>query len=318
MISQAPTADSATLYRQAAFFLVAGQVRQAVGICSRLKELDPNFDSFAEFANLLTWMRPKDRLYPLVHALVDAGGGSALALDLLASAATWAGDAAAARALVDPARFLSTVTVHGADDGDLPLLDEELGRDLVRYDRPEDRTIRMGWRRNHLEKVDSPVLRRMFGRLARVTKDYLDRLTLDNAHPFAKARPPRLRMKAWGVVSGAETHHLSHLHSTSWVNGVYYVKVPEAVSDAVNKPGWLRVGPDRARGFTTENGWDERWIQPQPGMVVLMPSHFMHETVPLGCDERRICVAFELHAAAPGEEDPLLSQCSFDADGWAP
>ncbi|HAE48674.1 MAG: hypothetical protein CMO30_17815 [Tistrella sp.] len=69
------------------------------------------------------------------------------------------------------------------------------------------------------------------------------------------------------------------------------------------RPGWLRVGPATDRGFTAaagggEGGWDERWIRPEPGLVVLMPSHFTHETVPLGCDQRRICVAFELHPAA--------------------
>lgn len=55
---------------------------------------------------------------------------------------------------------------------------------------------------------------------------------------------------------------------------------------------------DGLEGGTDRVGWAERWIRPEPGLVVLMPSHFTHETVPLGCDQRRICVAFELHPAA--------------------
>ena len=79
--------------------------------------------------------------------------------------------------------------------------------------------------------------------------------------------------------------------------------VPPVVADAAGKPGWLRVGPAAGRGFNAANGWDERWIRPQPGLVVMMPSHFSHETVPLGCDGRRICVAFELYEASADQAE---------------
>lgn len=305
MTGAAPS-DLAALARQAAFLLLQGQAGQAARLCGGMQDIDPNLERFDAFIDLLIWARPRDRLYPLIRDLVDAGFANPRSFDLLAAAAIWAGNSEAARALTDPDRFLSITHLHGPDAPDLAVLAQELGSGLDRYDRPGDRSIRMGWRRNHLETADSPVLRRMLDRLWHAGLDYIERLPADPDNPFLRARPPGLCLRAWSVVSGADTHHLPHLHATSWVNGVYYVAVPSVVADAAGRPGWLRVGPAAGRGFTAANGWDERWIRPEPGLVVLMPSHFSHETVPLGCDARRICVAFELHPASADEAEHRL------------
>ncbi|MFV3131425.1 putative 2OG-Fe(II) oxygenase [Niveispirillum sp. KHB5.9] len=309
-MTAAPPPDLDALARQAAFLLLQGRAGPAADLCGRMRDIDPNLERFGAFIDLLAWARPRDRLYPLVRALVDAGFANPRSFDLLAAAAIWAGDSQAAHDLTDPDRFLSVAPLHGPDDPDLAPLAAELGSGLDRYDRPGDRSIRMGWRRNHLETAQSPVLRRMFDRLWRAALDYIDRLPDDPDNPFLRSRPPGLCLRAWSVVSGADTHHLSHLHATSWINGVYYVAVPPVVADAAGKPGWLRVGPAAGRGFDAANGWKERWICPAPGLVALMPSHFSHETVPLGCDERRICVAFELHAAPLEQADHRLPPAS--------
>ena len=303
MMTDTAPPDLIALARQAAFLLLQGQAGQAARLCEQMREIDPNLEQFVAFIDLLIWARPRDRLYPLIRDLVDAGFACPPSFDLLAAAAIWAGNSEAARALTDPDRFLSIAPLHGPDDPDLPLLVHELASGLEHYEQPADRSIRSGWRRNHLERADSPVLRRMFDRLWQAGLEYIGQLSTAPDNPFLRSRPPGLTLRAWSVVSGADTHHLSHIHATSWINGVYYVEVPPVVGDRVGKPGWLRVGPAANRGFTAALGWDERWIRPEPGLVVLMPSHFSHETVPLGCDERRICVAFELHAATADEAD---------------
>lgn len=154
----------------------------------------------------------------------------------------------------------------------------------------------MGWRRNQLEREDNSVIRRMIDRLWQAALRYIDRLSVDLNHPFARFRPAGLCLRAWSVVSDAATYHVQHLHAASWINGVYYVVVPPIVADSVGKPGWLRVGPTATRGFAADDGWDERWIRPEPSMAVIMPSHFSHGTTPMGIEGRRICVAFDLHA----------------------
>lgn len=53
--------------------------------------------------------------------------------------------------------------------------------------------------------------------------------------------------------------------------------------------------------------WEPHWIQPEPGRIVMMPSYFHHRTVPLGVDQRRICVAFEIYP----EGSPVLANSDF-------
>lgn len=283
--------------RQAAFALLGGDAISAAAQCAQLQAEDPNLDAFPAFVDLLTWALPRERLYPLIRALVDTGFANPRSFDLLASAAVWAGERQAARALTDPATLLSIRTVDPPDHPDLALLESELAANIEHYDQPDGRAIRSGARRNHLERSESPVLRALFERLWGAARAYIAGLPVDPSNPFQRARPAHLGMRAWSVVSGADTYHRPHLHATSWVNGVYYVAVPPVTADAERKPGWLRVGPPPGRGFGDASGWAERWVRPEPGLVVLMPSHFSHETVPLACDERRICVAFELFAA---------------------
>lgn len=312
-MTEAAPQDLAALARQAAFLLLQGQAGEAARLCNRMRDIDPNLEQFNAFTDLLIWARPRERLYPMIRDLVQAGFSNPRSLDLLAAAAIWAGEEKAARALTDPDRYLSVTSLHGPDHPDLALLAQEVSSGLEYYGRPGDRSIRMGWRRNHLEMADSPVLRRLLDSLWRVALDYIARLPIDPDNPFLCSRPPGLSLRAWSVVSSADTRHLPHLHATSWVNGVYYLAVPPVAADGAEKRGWLRVGPAAGRGFTAANGWDERWIQPEPGLVVLMPSHFSHETVPTGCGERRICVAFELHAASLEQAEQVLPPLQSDA-----
>jgi hypothetical protein len=42
------------------------------------------------------------------------------------------------------------------------------------------------------------------------------------------------------------------------------------------------------------DGWGERWVEPKPGTLVLMPGYFFHGTSPMRVDENRVCVAFDV------------------------
>jgi hypothetical protein len=35
-------------------------------------------------------------------------------------------------------------------------------------------------------------------------------------------------------------------------------------------------------------------VAPEPGTLVLMPGYFYHETRPMGIDQERICIAFDV------------------------
>jgi hypothetical protein len=48
--------------------------------------------------------------------------------------------------------------------------------------------------------------------------------------------------------------------------------------------------------------WKLRLIEPVPGSLVVMPAYFWHHTKPMGVDQERICVAFEIQASELARE----------------
>ncbi len=100
------------------------------------------------------------------------------------------------------------------------------------------------------------------------------------------------------MVSGAEGYHGSHIHPRAWMSGVYYVARLEISRAPGTRCGWLRVGPPDYLGLAEDSGWRERLVEPEPGNLVLMPGYFCHGTQPMGVDQDRICIAFDM---VPGE-----------------
>jgi hypothetical protein len=95
-------------------------------------------------------------------------------------------------------------------------------------------------------------------------------------------------------VSDGASYDLSHIHTHAWASGVYYVVEPPTAREPGSHQGWLHLGPPEERGVTAQQGWAERHIAPKPGRLVLMPGYFYHHTRPMGVDEERICVAFDV------------------------
>ena len=102
-------------------------------------------------------------------------------------------------------------------------------------------------------------------------------------------------LSAWGIISNGASYHAPHIHVRAWLSGVFYVIRPQVSRDADRRCGWLEVGPpEELYGVSTADGWAARTIEPEPGCVVLMPGYFFHGTHPMGVDEERICIAFDV------------------------
>lgn len=291
--------EAAWLFRQAAQHVTRDNAAAAARLAQQAWTLDPSLRTFGVLASCLDAL-DATRAYAITSALVDGGFGCSVMLHRLAVAATAAGrDPAEVRRLNDFERFVRVRTLHPPDHPDLPPLRTELAARLKYVDEHAGRAIRAGWRRGGLtEQGDLPLVRRLMEQFRTLVEEYAASLADDATHPFVAARPEHYALKGWSVVSGRETYHTSHLHPSSWVNGVYYVSVPMAASRPDAHAGWLRIGPPREAGLTPAHGWDERWVRPRPGTLVLMPSHFHHETEPVGQDvpddERRVCLVFEV------------------------
>jgi uncharacterized protein (TIGR02466 family) len=95
----------------------------------------------------------------------------------------------------------------------------------------------------------------------------------------------------WSVFLRPTGYHLDHIHPMGWLSSAFYVETPEAPSDDPHA-GWIKFGePGRP---TTPKLPAEHFVKPEPGTLVLFPSHMWHGTVPFTSDERRITIAFDI------------------------
>ena len=134
-------------------------------------------------------------------------------------------------------------------------------------------------------------LRTFVGRRARA---YLDRLSDLADHPLAAHRPARYHLKAWGVRMWHQGYQVPHFHQNAWLSGVYYVQLPEAVSDGGEKhEGWIQFGRGTDDLYVKSSPMI-RLIRPRVGELLIFPSYVWHRTLPFESDSDRISIAFDL------------------------
>lgn len=232
------------------------------------------------------------------RSLIDNGVGYSAVIASLAVAAAIAGDERQVRELLDFERFFRLGTLGAPDGMDIDrlnaLLESEILSNLEDYVEPKDRAIRYAKRNNLIFRVDSPGFLALRRSLQEAVDAYINTLDGPSHHPFLRARPANWVFEGWAVVSDANSYHMPHVHSRAWISGVYYISRPPASRVDGTHCGWLRVGPPQNFGVSVSESWPERWIAPEPGTLVLMPAYFFHETKPLGVDEQRICIAFDV------------------------
>ncbi len=142
-----------------------------------------------------------------------------------------------------------------------------------------------------LSSLEHPALARLEELIERELSEYA--AAHANNAPWALARPAAVALHTWGVVLGAEGFQLPHLHPDAWLSGVYYVAVPERASgDSDAHAGCLELGRgDPALALLRSR--PSRFIQPQPGRLVIFPSWLYHSTIPHGMPGLRISIAFD-------------------------
>lgn len=112
--------------------------------------------------------------------------------------------------------------------------------------------------------------------------------------PWARARPKAAHLTAWGLIQRGGDYEEWHFHRRGWLSGVYYVRVPDAVSAAGEGRGCIEFGPPTALARALPDYIPTVRRQPREGMLLLAPSHYAHRTIPTGADEYRISFAFDV------------------------
>jgi len=300
LLRQAASQESPTpalLFALASALLETGEAGEAADIFRRAYLLQPwscPLLSMGESPTLAEVTTMGDQ----AAALLDQGVAYSSVIAASAVAEAHSGHPDAVRRLVDYDRFFRSDIMPAPDGQDqaafTAALAAEIKTDLEYHDKPADRAIRRAWRRSITERSSGPVAKAWLKGIRSEVDRYMAGLPRDSMHPFLASRPASYRIGAWAVVSNGDSFHLPHMHPSAWLSGVYYVICPRVARLPGSRRGWLHVEPPAMHGVSTGQGWTERMIAPEPGTLVLMPSYFFHGTEPMGVDEERICIAFDI------------------------
>ena len=156
---------------------------------------------------------------------------------------------------------------------------------------PPHHATQQGLHSGPLSSLHHPALSRLEELLERELGAYASALTTNV--PWAHSPNTAVALHTWGVVLGADGFQLPHLHPDAWLSGVYYVAVPErADGNSEDHAGSLEFGrADPA--LALRRARRSRFVQPQPGRLVLFPSWLYHSTIPHGASGLRISIAFD-------------------------
>jgi tetratricopeptide (TPR) repeat protein len=125
-------------------------------------------------------------------------------------------------------------------------------------------------------------------------EDYIRALPEHPGHPLAATAPKNWQLNVWAVVLEGAGHQVPHTHESGWLSGVYYAKVPDAVSASPDKAaGWIEFGRPQDL-YRAKRPPAVKLIQPREGLMVLFPSYFFHGTIPTECPDTRVSIAFDI------------------------
>lgn len=171
----------------------------------------------------------------------------------------------------------------------IPVLYERHGFET----HPLDQSLRCGSQTpRSLLSDPSPVIEDLIGSLRKSIEAYREAIGYDPEHPFLERNRGDSRMVGcWSVKLRSSGFHVNHIHPEGWLSSAYYVEVPENVSTATDKGGWIKFGEPR---MPTPGAGPAHFEQPREGRLVLFPSYMWHGTVPFESDQHRMTVAFDV------------------------
>lgn len=235
----------------------------------------------------VSWQNSLDTALPAAtvaatYALLFATGyANSLMIDRYARALTTLGRTAEVTALFDVPRLLHRRTL-----GDAAAIARALA--AAEADMPYKDRVQISYAMRSLDRLHAlrhPVYDALLEAVRAEMSVYLARLAQSD-HPLAARVPQDFAIEAWGMVSRAEGHNVRHHHPRGWVTAVYYPAAlpPGSVGGALRVGGWSDPSPP---------GWPDETIQPEPGLLVLMPSWYVHWTEPTQSDGLRMSIAID-------------------------
>ena len=140
-----------------------------------------------------------------------------------------------------------------------------------------------------------PVIEAFRALIADAVRQVSAELATVSGHPFLgrRAKAP-LEIISWANLMPGQGVQAAHIHNLGWMSGVYYPKVPKAVSSGDgNHAGWLGFGKP-GYDIPSVRPPPTRFLAPEAGLLVCFPSYIWHWTEPFEGDEERVSVAFDV------------------------
>jgi tetratricopeptide (TPR) repeat protein len=166
----------------------------------------------------------------------------------------------------------------------------------LHHDRREvvDQTLRGGTQTmGHLFNRNHRLIKLLRASIERSITDYIGTMKEDERHPLLSRKSRKFGYAgSWSSRLRDCGFHENHYHGKGWISSAYYVSLPDAVTDAEGKEGWIKFGePSFDAGLARPV---RRVVQPRPGSLVLFPSYMWHGTIPFHSQTDRLTVAFDV------------------------
>ncbi|OBS52143.1 hypothetical protein A8B73_12580 [Methylosinus sp. 3S-1] len=95
-----------------------------------------------------------------------------------------------------------------------------------------------------------------------------------------------------------------HVHPGGYVSGVYYVEAPSSVLAGSDLRGRLALGQCERLTGGHRPAWSVRHVAPEPGTLVVFPSHMFHDVVPTRSEALRIAIGLDVRPCGEESEEP--------------
>ncbi len=116
--------------------------------------------------------------------------------------------------------------------------------------------------------------------------------------PFIE-KQTSLQFDAWVNINKKGNHNIRHIHPTSNLSGVLWIKCPEKCGEIVFTSPYEFVGFKELESYSDKfkkenNAYISYRINPKEGYMILFPSHLAHRVNENKSDEDRISIAFNI------------------------
>ena len=194
----------------------------------------------------------------------------------------------------DPLDFIYTANLKSAlapFDGFSARILEEIENAPALWE-PTENAVRSGFHTmGNLFLMETPEISVLQNVICERIEDYRSRYA-DRDNGLIRRWPDVAKLTGWHVKLVKSGHLVPHIHSSGWLSGVIYLKIPDNLE---GDEGTIRFSLHGYDYPIRNNDIPSVQHVPKEGDLVLFPSSLFHYTNPFQSDEERHCISFDMY-----------------------